>query len=75
MNNKSNAYGQVIKNGKQLYTEITIKATPEKVWAVLTDFSAYPSWNPFVKSIKGTPVVGRPIDNEPLSILLKRISL
>ena len=62
MNNKSNAYGQVITNGKQLYTEITIKATPEKVWAVLTDFAAYPSWNPFVKSIKGIPVIGRPIE-------------
>ncbi len=62
MNNNSNAYGQVITNGKQLYTEITIKATPEKVWAVLTDFAAYPSWNPFVKSIIGTPVVGKPIE-------------
>ncbi|PQJ10866.1 hypothetical protein CJD36_012915 [Flavipsychrobacter stenotrophus] len=62
MNNKSNAYGQVIKNSKQLYTEITIKAAPEKVWTVLTDFAAYPSWNPFVKSIIGTPVVGKPIE-------------
>ena len=62
MNNNANAYGQVIKNGKQLYTEITINAVPEKVWAVLVNFSAYGSWNPFVKSIKGTPVVGRPIE-------------
>jgi hypothetical protein len=62
MNKNANAYGQVIKNGKQLYTEISINATPAKVWAVLTNFSAYPSWNPFIKSFKGKPMVGEPIE-------------
>lgn len=62
MNSQSSAYGQVIKNGKQLYTEITINAAPEKVWAVLTDFAAYPLWNPFIKSLKGMPVAGQTIE-------------
>jgi len=30
---------------KQLRTEIKIKASPEKIWAVLTDFAKYPDWN------------------------------
>ena len=39
--------------GYALTTEIEIAAPAERVWAVLTDFSAYPSWNPFVVSIAG----------------------
>ncbi len=62
MNNKNQANGQVITNGKMVYTEITIKATPEKVWNVFTDFEAYPSWNPFIKAFKGNPVVGGNIE-------------
>ncbi|GAB3131189.1 SRPBCC domain-containing protein [Tsukamurella serpentis] len=27
---------------------VEIEATPEQVWTVLTDFDAYPQWNPFV---------------------------
>jgi hypothetical protein len=34
-------------------TEIDIAATPERVWSTLTDFAAYPSWNPFIRSIEG----------------------
>jgi hypothetical protein len=54
--------GEVIKNGKMVYTEITINAAPAKVWQVLTDFEAYPAWNPFIKSIKGKPAVGQHIE-------------
>ncbi|HWB64901.1 MAG TPA: SRPBCC domain-containing protein [Chitinophagales bacterium] len=43
---------------KDLYTEITINATAEKVWGILTDFEQYPSWNPFIIAITGQPVVG-----------------
>ncbi len=64
MNNKNNtaAQGQVIKNGKLVYSEIVINATPEKVWKVFTDFAAYPQWNPFIKSFSGKPVVGGNIE-------------
>jgi hypothetical protein len=41
-----------------LYTEITINATPEKVWEELIDFNSYPTWNPFITSIKGIPTKG-----------------
>jgi hypothetical protein len=36
-----------------LHTEIEINASAEQVWAVLTDFPAYPEWNPFITSIEG----------------------
>ncbi len=38
---------------KEIKTEIIINAAPEKVWKVLTDFNAYPNWNPFITSIEG----------------------
>lgn len=38
---------------KEIKTEIIINAAPDKVWKVLTDFEAYPDWNPFITSVKG----------------------
>ncbi|WP_199923275.1 SRPBCC family protein [Streptomyces sp. NRRL S-813] len=32
----------------RLTASIEIEADPEQVWAVLTDFGAYPRWNPFL---------------------------
>jgi hypothetical protein len=38
---------------KQLHTQIDIEAAPERVWAVLTDFAAFPDWNPFMVRAEG----------------------
>jgi hypothetical protein len=47
---------------KQLNTEIEINASSEKVWKLLSDLASYPSWNPFIKSIKGTLAVGEKLE-------------
>jgi hypothetical protein len=41
-----------------LETSVEITASPEQVWRVLTDFDAYPEWNPFVTSIAGVAQPG-----------------
>ena len=38
---------------KVLNTAIDIEASKETVWDILVDFEKYPTWNPFIKSIKG----------------------
>jgi hypothetical protein len=38
---------------RELRQEIQIDALPERVWAVLIDFAAYPEWNPFIRRISG----------------------
>jgi len=39
-------------------TQISISAPPGKIWSILTDFARFPDWNPFIRSIGGTPVQG-----------------
>jgi hypothetical protein len=34
-------------------TEIAIAAPPPRVWAILTDFPAYPRWNPWLVAVAG----------------------
>ena len=46
---------------KEIKTEIIITATPSKVWDILLNFEAYPSWNPFIQTIKGNPEVNNTI--------------
>jgi hypothetical protein len=38
---------------KQLHSEIEIKASAERVWQVLTNFAAFPQWNPFIRMASG----------------------
>ena len=44
--------------GRELNTQIDIDAPVERVWSVLTDFAAYPEWNPFILSAEGSLAVG-----------------
>ncbi len=46
---------------KQIKTSITINASKEKVWKILTDFEKYSEWNSFIKSISGDVKVGNQI--------------
>lgn len=43
---------------RSIETSIDIRADAATVWQVLTDFSAYPAWNPFIRSIHGESVEG-----------------
>lgn len=43
---------------QHIRSEIDIAASPDRVWRVLTDFVAYPDWNPFIRSITGAQVPG-----------------
>jgi len=45
----------------EITTEILIQASPEKIWEILTIFDSYPTWNPFIKMIKGEIKVGNTI--------------
>lgn len=42
----------------EIFTTITMAAPRDDVWAALLDFASYPGWNPFVRSIQGTPIEG-----------------
>lgn len=41
-----------------LHSEIVIDASAQRVWHILTDFDAYPDWNPFIRRIAGRPLTG-----------------
>jgi hypothetical protein len=42
----------------EIVSDIEIDAPPSRVWSVLTDFTAFPDWNPFVLHIEGEPRTG-----------------
>jgi len=46
---------------KEIKTAITINASKEKVWSILSDFENYPNWNPFILSLTGNMKVGENI--------------
>jgi len=43
---------------REISAAVDIKAKPERVWEVLTDFARYPEWNPFIREASGAARVG-----------------
>lgn len=53
---------------KRFASTIDIQAPAERIWALLTDSTRYPAWNPTVQSVEGAiapgaRIVVRPADN------------
>jgi uncharacterized protein YndB with AHSA1/START domain len=46
---------------KQYSASITINASPETVWRILTDASGYPNWDPAMDHIEGTLALGETV--------------
>ncbi len=49
---------------REIYSEVEIKATPERVWDVITDFDSFPDWNPFLRRVDGELKAGGQIEIE-----------
>ena len=47
---------------KEIKGSIDIEAPPDRVWGVLTDFSSYPRWNPWITKMWGELKVGNTYD-------------
>ena len=47
---------------KELHSEIEIDASAASVWRILTDFSSYPQWNPFIRRISGELATGERLE-------------
>ena len=45
----------------ELYTEIEIQATADRVWQHLTDLDDFHLWNPFITSVQGTIGLGEKV--------------
>ena len=39
----------------RIETSVSLASSPERVWEVLTDFAAFPDWNPLVLRVEGEP--------------------
>jgi hypothetical protein len=47
---------------RTLVTDITIDASPEKVWDVLTELDTFSEWNPFMIEARGVVAVGEHLE-------------
>jgi hypothetical protein len=47
-----------LRTTRTIRSAIEIRAPLDVVWRVLTDFDAYPAWNPHVRRVVGKPRVG-----------------
>jgi hypothetical protein len=46
---------------KEYRASTTINASPEKVWAILTDAAKYPEWDPVAEKIEGRIALGEKV--------------
>ena len=47
---------------KSVRAELTIRATPDEIWSVLSDPTSYSEWNPILVSVDGTFEEGATLD-------------
>jgi hypothetical protein len=47
-----------LRTTRTIRSAIEIRAPLDTVWRILTDFSAYPEWNPHIRLVGGEPAVG-----------------
>lgn len=47
---------------QDIRTTADIHASPDRVWEVLTDFAAYPEWNPFITRARGELEIGERLE-------------
>lgn len=59
----SGLYGWTRLNPQEVRAQIEIDAPVDEVWDGLTDFDAYPDWNPFIVSAEGEPRVDAQLTN------------
>ena len=59
----------------EVITHVAIAAPRARVWAILTDFPSYPSWNPFIRRIEGKLAVGEEINADLHTTNLKPMAV
>jgi hypothetical protein len=47
-----------LRTTRTIRSAIEIRAPLDAVWRILTDFAAYPDWNPHIRQVRGVPKVG-----------------
>ena len=47
---------------KEIREEIEISSSATRIWQILSDFSNYPTWNPFIRRAKGDAKEGTKLD-------------
>jgi hypothetical protein len=47
-----------LRTTRTIRSAIEIRAPLDEVWRILTDFAAYPEWNPHIRKVIGRPKVG-----------------
>lgn len=57
-------FGLARLGSHHIHTEITIHASPERVWQVIADTAHYPEWNPVIVRLEGVLKPGETIEFE-----------